>query len=255
LAKSSGRNLGRAASVGLRVTAIAWLTGLWLMVSAVGAAEPSLTPRTIDPWELAQRVWAGFAQLEDSVSLFLKTERIGERMLPTQTIELKVRQDPFSVYLRWLEPPFQGREVIYQKGRFEDKVVANLGDLFGFEGIFAFVPTAPEVMRGNRHPITEAGIGHIIERLYEQFHQAHSQNSLRARYLGAEPYLGRPTFKIMRVLEDGGFRYWNIDTELLLPIRVITYDCRHQLQETYTFKDLRVNVGLTDDDFDPQLLW
>ncbi|MCK4298453.1 MAG: DUF1571 domain-containing protein [Planctomycetes bacterium] len=41
----------------------------------------------------------------------------------------------------------------------------------------------------------------------------------------------------------------------MLPIRVTTYDARHQLQETYSFKDLQLNVGLTDDDFDPQVLW
>lgn len=228
---------------------------LCLLRSPLGRAAEPPAPAQPDPWDLVQQVQERLDRLQDSTCIFLKTERVGGRVLPTQTIELKVRRHPFSVYMRWLGPPYKGRQAVYQEGRFDGKVVAYLGDLFGFDSVFSFEPTAPEVMAGNRHPITEAGIGHIADRLCEQFRLARAQGTLRARYLGTERYLERPTYKIMRILEDGGYRYWNIDTELLLPIRVITYDARHRLQETYSFKDLRLNVGLTDDDFDPQVLW
>lgn len=214
------------------------------------AAEPPT-----DPWELARQASKKLAEVRDSTCVFLKTERVGKDVLPTQAIELKVRQKPFSVHMRWLEAPQKGREVIYQKGRFGDKLVARLGDLFGFGGIYTFSPTAPELLQENRHSILEAGVGHITERLHDQFAAAREQGTLRARYLGTEEHLDRPTWKIMRVLEDGGYRYWNVDTELLLPIRVTTYDAHHQLQETYSFKDLELNVGLTDADFDPRALW
>ena len=230
-----------------------------MVLSALLAGEepgrlPSPSP-VPDPWNLAQQAWQRLGQLQDSTCIFLKTERLGNRVTATQVIELKVRRRPLSVHMRWLEAPHQGREVVYQEGRFDDKMVLKLPDILGFDGIFTFRPTAPEVMQENRHPITEAGIGHITERLYVQCRQAHDRGDLRARYLGAERYLDRPTYKIMRILEDGGYRYWNIDSELLLPIRVVTYDAHHQLQETYSFKDVQLNVGLTDDDFDPQVLW
>jgi len=230
-----------------------------LLVLAVGPAPAGppgdpLGP-TPDPWVLAERAWQRLGTLQDSTCVFLKTERVGGRILPTSTIELKVRRKPLSVHMRWLAGPHKGREVVYQEGRFDGKMVAYLGDLFGFDSIFTFSPTAAEAMQENRHPITEAGVGHIAERLYVQCRDARGRGDLRARYLGEERYLDRPTHKIMRVLEDGGYRYWNIDTELQLPVRVITYDRRHQLQEVYSFKDLQLNVGLTDDDFDPQVLW
>jgi hypothetical protein len=225
----------------------------FLLLERPLSADSTVPP--IDPWQLTGQAGKKLAEVRDSTCIFLKTERVGKDVLPTQTIELKVRQEPFSVSMRWLEAPHRGREVIYQKGRFDDKVVARLGDLFGFESIFTFNPTAPELMQENRHSIIEAGVGHITARLCDQFSQARGHGTLRARYLGAEEYLDRPTWKIMRVLEDGGYRYWNIDTELLLPIRVITYNAFHQLQETYSFKDLKLNVGLTDDDFDPRAVW
>jgi len=236
----------------MSVLATAGLLGLILAVRPA-RADPTLP--SVDPWDLAQQAAKKMAEVRDSTCIFLKTERVGKSVLPAQTIELKVRQDPFSVYMRWLEAPHKGREAVYQKGRFDDKVVARLGDLFGFDSIFTFSPTAPEIMQENRHSIVEAGVGHITQRLYDQFSQAREQGALTARYLGTERYLDRPTWKIMRVLEDGGYRYWNIDMELLLPIRVVTYDAFHQLQETYSFQDLALNVGLTDADFDPRALW
>jgi hypothetical protein len=231
---------------------VAGLVGL-LPPGRLAKADPTEPPT--DPWELAQRAAKKLAEVRDSTCIFLKADRVGKDVLPTQTIELKVRQQPFSVYMRWLDAPHKGREVVYQKGRFEDKVVARLGDLFGFNSIFTFSPAAPELMQENRHSILEAGVGHVSERLRDQFSTAREQGTLRARYLGTEQYLGRPTWKIMRALEDGGYRYWNVDAELLLPIRIATYDARHQFLEAYSFKDLELNVGLTDADFDPRALW
>jgi hypothetical protein len=218
-------------------------------------AGPEATSAEPDPLALARSAHEQLAQLKDSVALFRKTERIDGKLQPTQTAEIKVRCKPYSVYMKWVEQPYKGRQVVYQEGRFQDKLIANVGDLFGFGSVFALDPEGPEATKGNRHPITEAGIQHITERLYEQFNLASADGSLRARFLGAEDFAGRPTFKIMRVLDDGGYRYWNIDTELLLPIRVATYDADFQLLETYSFSKLRLNVGLTDDDFDPQKLW
>ena len=228
---------------------------LLVLAAGPGLADSSGDRVTPDPWALAQEVQQRLGTLHDSTCIFQKTERVGGRMLPTRTIELKVRRKPLSIHMRWLGAPHKGREVVYQEGRFDGKMVAYLGDLFGFESIFTFDPTGAEAMQENRHPITEAGVSHIAERLYVQCRDARQRGDLRARFLGTEHYLDRPTYKIMRVLEDGGYRYWNIDTELLLPVRVITYDGRHQLQETYSFRDLRLNVGLTDSDFDPQVLW
>jgi len=231
----------------------AWCAATPVPGEAAGAARASAPAP--DPWELARQAHARLAHINDSVAVFLKTERIDGKIQPTQTIELKVRCEPFSVYMKWLEQPLKGRQVIYQRDRFQGKLVANVGDLFGFGSVFALDPKGPEATKGNRHPITQAGIQHITERLYEQFEEARGAGILRSRFLGSEELYDRPTVKIVRLLEDGGYRYWNIDSELLLPIRVITYDARLQLLETYSFKDLRLNVGLTDDDFDPQKLW
>jgi hypothetical protein len=43
-----------------------------------------------------------------------------------------------------------------------------------------------------------------------------------------------------------------VDEELRLPIRALIYDFEGNLYERYEHRDLRVNVGLTDADFDPK---
>jgi len=47
------------------------------------------------------------------------------------------------------------------------------------------------------------------------------------------------------------FQLW-IDAQLKLPIKAAVYDERGRLYESFEFRDLKVNVGLTDFDFDPR---
>ncbi len=44
----------------------------------------------------------------------------------------------------------------------------------------------------------------------------------------------------------------DVDEELRLPIRALIYDHDGNLYERYEHRDLRINVGLTDSDFDPK---
>ncbi|KAF0234146.1 MAG: hypothetical protein FD177_1058 [Desulfovibrionaceae bacterium] len=41
----------------------------------------------------------------------------------------------------------------------------------------------------------------------------------------------------------------HIDKEHMLPVGITCYDDKGQLQEQYGYKDLKVNVGLTENDF------
>ena len=38
----------------------------------------------------------------------------------------------------------------------------------------------------------------------------------------------------------------------LLPVAISMWDARGELQGSYIYKDLRLNVGLTDEDFSPE---
>src|ERR1700678_2688058 len=84
-------------------------------------------------------------------------------------ILFKFRKEPWSLYFKWIGPSGQGREVIYCKGRYDDKIQTLLaaGDNpFAAAGTrMAFAVDNPPVPTSSRHGINEAGIGASIERL------------------------------------------------------------------------------------------
>jgi hypothetical protein len=52
--------------------------------------------------------------------VFAKKEAVGNQMI-SQTMKMKVRHDPFSVYMFFLDPS-KGREVIYVDGKNDNKL-------------------------------------------------------------------------------------------------------------------------------------
>ena len=78
-------------------------------------------------------------------------------------MSMKARTRPRSVYLKFRQPA-AGREAIYVEGRNDGKVLAHdvgLGRLIA--GTLHLDPDGSRAMEDCRHPITEAGIGPLLE--------------------------------------------------------------------------------------------
>ncbi|HEU5115843.1 MAG TPA: DUF1571 domain-containing protein, partial [Isosphaeraceae bacterium] len=94
-----------------------------------------------------------------------RQERIDGKLGPEQTIALKIRHNPFAVYMRFLEPD-AGKEVVYAEGRYDNDVMAHLGGLSrAFLPRLKVAPDSRLAMNGNRHPITEAGLLKLTDKL------------------------------------------------------------------------------------------
>jgi hypothetical protein len=129
-------------------------------------------------------------------------------------------------------------------------------------GTLQLEPTSARAMEDCRHPITEAGIGPLLETVSKRWavelHPAESIVTFRDDLLvstracdmieSTHP-VHRPEFMHHRV------RVF-IDQEIGLPIRFEAYDwpksaaAEPELQEEYTYMNLKLNVGLTDRDFE-----
>ena len=57
-------------------------------------------------------------------AIFRKQERLKGILGPEQTLAMKVRHQPFAVYLKFLAPK-AGKEVVYAEGHHENKVIAH----------------------------------------------------------------------------------------------------------------------------------
>jgi outer membrane lipoprotein-sorting protein len=113
-------------------------------------------------------------------------------------------------------------------------------------------------MRGNRHPITDAGIGRLVAIVMDNYLRAAKTGEATVAYRGEEAVYGRTTYHVGVALppqkEKGYYAkdmdIW-VDKELGLPIKIMIYGWQGELVESYGYRDLRLNPGLKDSEFDP----
>jgi hypothetical protein len=107
------------------------------------------------------RMRQGVKTTSSSRCTFHQTEWVGS-MLPPSKIELKSRKNG-DVYMRWLEGPVAGREVLYRKSTYDGKLLVK-------HGIFPAITVDPKgylARQGNRHTVLEAGLVRVSERILE----------------------------------------------------------------------------------------
>ena len=105
-----------------------------------------------------------YAKVADYQCILIKQEKIDGTLGANQVIDLKVRCAPFSVNMKWMEPKTsEGQEVCYVAGKNDGKMRVKPGGLLGSIGFVSVDPEDPRTKKTSRHPITRAGIGHVIE--------------------------------------------------------------------------------------------
>ena len=72
-----------------------------------------------------------FSRLPGYTATLAKQERIGSDLLEEITFGIKVRHQPFSVYMKWQSGDEVGKEVLYVDGTNEDQLLVRLGGIEG----------------------------------------------------------------------------------------------------------------------------
>jgi hypothetical protein len=171
---------------------------------------------------------------------------------------MRARTQPFCVYLRWLAPQqFTGQEACYVTGRNNGMMRVHSTGLLGIAGFVSLDPRDPRAAQNSRHAITEAGIGNLIER-YSQRWQLERQLNRTEVHIADYTYAQRPCTRVEMIHGDrnaGYYAYRSVvyfDKEWRLPVRVENYDWPRggnadgDLLESYSYANLRFNVGLND---------
>jgi Protein of unknown function (DUF1571) len=199
-------------------------------------------------------VASAYEHVADYVCLYEKIEKAiskGEE----QKIRLSFRR-PFEVRMDWLDT--QGRvtqTAVYRQGFNDGKVLARVNGLLGsLAGTMRLDPNESLALSDSRHPITEVGIGKVIERAQ---HDA-TNPRIASRFAAEEVLDGGPAYKFEFIASGneavGGLSnarkasLW-IDRELKLPIKLELYDDANVLLESHLFKGLRINQKLGDSVF------
>lgn len=193
-----------------------------------------------------------------------KTERIDGKLGAEQVLEMKCRNEPFGVYFKFRTPE-PGKEVVYSAGHYDDCVIAH-GTGFSRRLVprLKVAPTSAIAMSGNRHPITEAGLLNLTNRLIgfremdlsdpeaettlDRVRDDSGREWLRSVHTHPHQKPERP-FGVVEVLYD---------PETRIPVHIKNYDWLTpgeagppKLAETYRYDDLKLGAELSDADFDP----
>jgi len=119
-----------------------------------------------DALEFVEPSLQAIKNVKDYTAVFTKTELLHGR-LGTEQMDMKFRQNPFSVYLHDNSKRTAGREAIFVAGRNDGKLVAHEVGLKSIVGTMQLKPDDPEVMDVSRHPITEIGMAKILDSAIE----------------------------------------------------------------------------------------
>lgn len=199
--------------------------------------------------------------VNDYSAEFLQQERIGGVLGEPNRIRLKVRHQPFSVYMGWIEPN-EGREVIYVDGRDDNRLLAHEG---GWKRLLVPMvrldPFGTQAMKTSRHPITEVGIAYLTDRILEDRRREQSIPTVEVSYREERMRNGRTCWRfehVHTVYDETQYSrvVFGIDKELGVPVWCETYDwpaganSQGEMLESYYYGDLQFDVGMTDQDFD-----
>ena len=212
-----------------------------------------------------------FGQIPAYSATFIKRERIGAEVTDLTTMELKVRHQPFAVYLKWLEGPGLGREILYPDGADDGSMLVRMGGLKGrLIPAFKIDASGALAMNQARYPVAKAGILGLSESLITH-REGELQNHVyaRARQTADADVDGRRCAAYLFEFDDRerspdyrkSIQY--LDREWNVPLHVENYGWPEPGQhlegaaldeatliEYYKYSNIVTN-GLTDDDFSP----
>lgn len=198
-----------------------------------------------------------YARVDHYTANFLIQERLHGELGPEHGIELKFRR-PFHVYMRWVKGPNEGRQALYPAGSDGNELWVRVRMLVGAVTV-SLDPHSPRARKGSRHPITDVGIGRVLDFLVDNVQRGLREGVLTIEDAGPRTTLDRPTHRyILHFPRDQSQGYYgmtslvDIDRDSRLPTYTEIFDWDNQLVERYGYRDLRLNPGLTDADFDPK---
>jgi hypothetical protein len=202
---------------------------------------------------------AAYATVRDYTARFTKRERINDQLRNPEEIRLKFRE-PGQIYMRWTRGNAVGREILFVKGRDQDRALIHEPGFLTSLLTIVIAPDSPKVLQDSRYPITDVGVGHLIKLLAANTRRAVARGELAASELtpigppgSVSAGAGRRIELITPKAAPGYFCHRAvvaIDGLTRLPVAVELFDTNDALLGSYAYQDLVLNPGLADLDFD-----
>lgn len=199
--------------------------------------------------------------VHDYSCTLVKRERVDGELGDFQHIFMKVMHQPFSVYMRFLQP-YAGREIVYVAGQNDGKMVVLEAGFTRMLGKIPLDPNGTRAMNGQKHPITDVGIRNLTAKLTKmwqaetQFAECEVTNTAGTKIDGRLATMVQVRHPVPRQNFKFNIARIFFDDELHVPIHFDAYTWPEkeggepQLEERYTYTNLKINNNFTARDFD-----
>jgi outer membrane lipoprotein-sorting protein len=209
-----------------------------------------------DQLPLLSALETAYARVQAYTARFVRQEVVDGALRPREEALLKF-QRPGLIYLRWTAGPPAGREILFVPGLNDNQMlVREPGLLTGFATI-VMAPDSPRVLEESRHPVTDIGLGRLIDLILDNARRATAAGELTVHDLGGVAGPDGPERRIEALLpraRDKGYYCYRlllaIAAESGLPVRAVIYDWDDRVVADYAYRELRLNPPLTPADFD-----
>ncbi len=210
---------------------------------------------------LLERCLANYnSNYRDFTCTFIKQERIHGVVGKVQEISVKHMAYPFRVAMAWTKNAPLGDRVLYREGMDNNQMRVRpngpiLRALAGWSVLRT--PDGPEAMRSTLHPVNKFGFGRALSSLIDVYRQAKAEGDLKTAFGNYAEIAGRRCLVLIRYLPaKNDYPAYKtityIDVDYLVPICIQGYNWDQRPQCRYIYKDIKFNVGLTEDDFTPE---
>jgi hypothetical protein len=219
---------------------------------------------------LLEKGYQHFSKFSDYTATFFKRERVDGVLGDGQIVNMKVRHQPYSVYMKWVVGD-RGREVLYVDGKNDGKLLVKKGGFAGrLLGALKLDPNGSIAMKESRHPVTKAGLLNLVgELIKHRRKEVLLQEGFRCVMLDNQEVNQRTCYGFVLEFDDRTVsRIYRksvlyLDKELLVPLHLQNYTWPETEGETdaqkldeatiiehYTFSNIQLNQKLVDLDFD-----
>ncbi len=263
------------------------LPAMLTMGGFVRAADSTAVTATKDQPHVMQQLLDIASQREkeiqntirDYTCIIVKRERIKGVMQENRFIQAKVRtssmidgqKQPLSVHLTFGAPTqVKGREVIYVEGQNNNEMIVRRGGS-RFEYVTTNVALDSDLARTETlmqigHLGFDGMVSEIVKHLRSDIAADPTSSNTQVRLSREAKINDRmcTSVVITHPLRADGLTYHRaeffVDNEYHLPVRVAAYDwptsegAEPELLAEFTYTKIKINVGLTDADFDAETL-
>jgi outer membrane lipoprotein-sorting protein len=227
---------------------------LAVVVLVVHAVPVCLAKDRIDLDELMIRAVSSYSQVSDYTCLFHRTELIEDRLVAEKNSVFRFKK-PKSIYLRITEGKNKGVVTVYIEGQNKDKMVVRPKGILGVLKL-KLDPEGERAMEDSRHSIRDAGIGHILQLVEDNYKKWKSIGRGTITYLGEHDLPEGRSHAVKAVFPQGNGYYGHVidirfDSESYLPVKIKVLDWEDRLIEEYEYTNIKLNINLTEKDFMP----